>query len=295
MSEGERVSIVGVGTMGTAIASRLIGRGARVTVWNRSPAKCVGLVEAGATAAATFEEAIEASPLVISCLIDSQVARSLLSDQAVTRGLHDTTFVDTSTSSPDDVQRLAELLHERGGRYLDAKLMFYPAEVGSASATMLLAGPRDLYDRFGNTFANIVGDPRFVGEDPRHASILYTAVWNYYYSGLFGFLEGLALVIRSGLSSSDLLDLALVSSRGLTDHLRDATERISENRLDGDQAAVDVYVEGFDTMAAAFDDVGIRSRMLESLEALSALAHDKGYRRADIAAVTKALLDIPGS
>ncbi|GAA4484541.1 NAD(P)-dependent oxidoreductase [Microbacterium panaciterrae] len=288
---GERVSVIGVGTMGTAIASQLITRGARVTIWNRSPGKYEPLVAAGAIAASTFDEAIEASPLAISCLINSSVAQSLLAERSATRSLNGRTFVDTSTASPTDVQQLGDLLGAAGGKHLDAKLMFYPAQVGSSSATIFVSGSPELYSRFQSIFENIVGDVRFIGHDPRRASILYTAVWSYYYAGLFGFLEGLALVTRSGIEPTLFLDQVRASSSDLIQHLRETAERISEDRLEGDQAAVEIYTKGFQTMIDTYDEVGIPSRMLEPQRALSAFARDKGYGRADIAAVTRALLD----
>ncbi|HEV7184167.1 MAG: NAD(P)-dependent oxidoreductase [Actinomycetales bacterium] len=295
MSDGEPVSIVGIGAMGTAIASRLLSEGARVTVWNRNPAKCESLVAAGAVRASTFEQALDASPLVISCLISSSVAQHLLQQQRPASALAGKTFVDTSTSTPADVQRLAAQVATLGGEYLDAKLMFYPSQVGSDASRMFLSGPRDIYSRFSDVFASIVGETRYVGDDPRRASVLYTAVWNYYYSGLFGFLEALALVATSGMDAREFLEQALASTNDLAGHLRDAAQRIATGRLDGDQAAVDVYIDGFATMATTFDDVGVRSRMLPSLSALSSLAHNGGYGRSDIASVTRALLDSSAS
>jgi hypothetical protein len=53
---------------------------------------------------------------------------------------------------------------------------------------------------------------------------------------------------------------------------------------------VEIYIEGFQTMAEAFIDVGLRSRMLETLKALSQVAEKSGYGRADISAVTASVL-----
>lgn len=288
---GDRVTVIGAGTMGAAIASQLISRGARVTVWNRSPGKCERLVAAGAAVMPKFDDAIEASPIAISCLINSSVAQSLLAKGPATRLLNGKTFVDTSTASPADVQQLADLVHASGGQHLDAKLMFYPAQVGSNTATMYVAGSPNVYARYQSVFENIVGDARFIGQDARRASLLYTAVWSYYYAGLFGFLEALALVTRSGIAPSLFLEQLNAAHGDLIQHVRESAERIIEDRLQGDQAAVEIYPEGFQTMIDAYHDVGIPTRMLEAQRALSVLARDSGYGRADIAAVTRAILD----
>jgi 3-hydroxyisobutyrate dehydrogenase-like beta-hydroxyacid dehydrogenase len=55
-----RVSFLGVGEMGSALAGAAIGAGYPTTVWNRSPGRTAPLVEAGARAATTAGEAIDA-------------------------------------------------------------------------------------------------------------------------------------------------------------------------------------------------------------------------------------------
>jgi 3-hydroxyisobutyrate dehydrogenase len=45
-----RVAVLGLGTMGAAMATRLVAAGMVVDVWNRSPGPAMILVERGATA-----------------------------------------------------------------------------------------------------------------------------------------------------------------------------------------------------------------------------------------------------
>ena len=47
----ESIAVVGLGGMGAAAAQRLLDKGYRVRVWNRSAAKAAPLVERGAQAA----------------------------------------------------------------------------------------------------------------------------------------------------------------------------------------------------------------------------------------------------
>ena len=52
MSESKQsqdVSVIGIGNMGSALAEALIANGHRVTVWNRTAAKCEALADAGAS------------------------------------------------------------------------------------------------------------------------------------------------------------------------------------------------------------------------------------------------------
>ncbi|HAN24592.1 MAG TPA: oxidoreductase, partial [Microbacterium ginsengisoli] len=61
------IGFLGLGTMGRAMAGRLLETGHRVTVWNRSDAPVAELVAAGAVAAASPADALGA-PVSISML-----------------------------------------------------------------------------------------------------------------------------------------------------------------------------------------------------------------------------------
>jgi 3-hydroxyisobutyrate dehydrogenase-like beta-hydroxyacid dehydrogenase len=291
VAQERRVSILGTGAMGTAIAKRLVAEGTSVTVWNRSKDKTIGLRDLGADVADSAAAAVSASPLVISCLLSISVLVEVLSEPVMEPALRGRTLVDTSTSSPADVNRLSEFVRRRGCEQLDGKLMFYPAQVGSEQAIMYVAGPKDLYRAHAPVFESIVGTPLLVGTDIVAAAVLYNAVWTFYYSGLLGFLEALAFVRRSGADPLVFVDQVLASTPEMVRHVRDAARRVDSGDLEGDQAAVAVYVEGFQTMRNAFSDVGLRSRMLETLRELSCLAEAGGYGRADIAAVAIAVLE----
>ena len=54
--QAEKLGYLGLGMMGFPMTRRLLDAGHDVTVWNRSPGKAAGLVEAGATPAATPRE-----------------------------------------------------------------------------------------------------------------------------------------------------------------------------------------------------------------------------------------------
>jgi 3-hydroxyisobutyrate dehydrogenase len=64
------VVIVGIGNMGSAIAERLLSRGHRVTVYNRTRDTCLPLEAKGARIADDLSNALTDSQVVISVLYD---------------------------------------------------------------------------------------------------------------------------------------------------------------------------------------------------------------------------------
>ena len=61
------VTVVGLGSMGQALAGTLHAAGHPTTVWNRSAHRAEALAAEGATAAPTVADAVAASPLTIIC------------------------------------------------------------------------------------------------------------------------------------------------------------------------------------------------------------------------------------
>ena len=69
------VTVVGAGTMGGAMAARLLDRGMHVAVWSRHPESNSDLVEHGAVVFADVTEAVAKADVVITMLPTADVTR----------------------------------------------------------------------------------------------------------------------------------------------------------------------------------------------------------------------------
>lgn len=73
-----RVAVIGTGTMGAAMARRLLGSGMDVGVWSRHPVSTMPLVDAGATAYERASDAARDADLVISMLPTAQATADVM-------------------------------------------------------------------------------------------------------------------------------------------------------------------------------------------------------------------------
>jgi 3-hydroxyisobutyrate dehydrogenase-like beta-hydroxyacid dehydrogenase len=69
------ISYLGLGTMGSGMASNLLKTGYQLTVWNRSVEKCEPFARKGARVVDTPTDAVRDVDLVMYCLSDDQNAR----------------------------------------------------------------------------------------------------------------------------------------------------------------------------------------------------------------------------
>jgi 3-hydroxyisobutyrate dehydrogenase len=153
------VSVIGVGVMGEPIAKNLLKAGMRVTVSNRSTARCEPLRQAGAAVAPTAREAIVASDVCILMVpshheIDEVMGRS--SDGRISAPVRGRIIVNMATVSPSYSEALSTEIAAAGGSYVEAPVSGSrkPAETGQL---VILAASADetIIDHLGPLFSAV--------------------------------------------------------------------------------------------------------------------------------------------
>jgi 3-hydroxyisobutyrate dehydrogenase len=130
------IGFIGLGIMGAPMASRLLSAGHKLTVYNRTAARCAPLVAAGARQALSPAGAAEGADLVISIVTDSPDAKQvLLGPQGAAAGATaGALFVDMSTISPEAARQMGEELAGRKIAFLDAPVT--GGDVGAREGTL---------------------------------------------------------------------------------------------------------------------------------------------------------------
>ncbi|MDQ0027984.1 2-hydroxy-3-oxopropionate reductase [Variovorax paradoxus] len=144
----QRVAVIGVGIMGSAIARRLLECGHAVCVFDLDTAKVAALVQQGAQAAASAAEAGGSADFVITSLNSAAVVeRALFGDTGVaaaspvdSRRL----LIDMSSIDPSSTRRLAQMLRERTGMgFVDAPLSGGAPKALVGQLTVMAGGSED--------------------------------------------------------------------------------------------------------------------------------------------------------
>lgn len=157
----KRISVLGLGLMGTALTERLLEHGYRVTVWNRTRSKADSLLVAGA---AWSDQPLREADLAILSLYDSDSVAEVLDrfTQDFRPGL---TLVDTTTGAPEPSVSLAARLAKQGVIYLDAPISGSSAQTRRGEATAFVSGDRLAFDALSNLWLVIGKRTIFVGDN----------------------------------------------------------------------------------------------------------------------------------
>lgn len=137
------ITLIGLGAMGSAIATALLNNNCDLLVWNRSADKVKPLLDQGVQTADSLATAVAASPRIMICIDGYDNTKALFDAAELTALLHGKTIIQMSTGTPAQAREAESWVHQSGAKYLDCAIMVYPETVGSSSAQLLISGAKD--------------------------------------------------------------------------------------------------------------------------------------------------------
>jgi 3-hydroxyisobutyrate dehydrogenase len=145
-----KVAFLGLGAMGSRMATNLLKAGQELTVWNLTPEPMKALVAAGAKPAATPREAAEGSEFVMTMVTNDVASREVWLDAAngALLGMRSGAIaIDSSTLTPAWVRELAGVMSKAGVTLLDAMVSGSTPQAESAELVFLVGGDANSLQR----------------------------------------------------------------------------------------------------------------------------------------------------
>lgn len=201
------IGFIGLGNMGSAIARNLLKSGFGVTVWNRSADKAAPLVEAGARAAKTPEEAASGEVVFSMLANDEAVERVVFGECGVLSADARPIHVSMSTISVALAEKLTEAHAKSGGAFVSAPVFGRPAAAEAAKLAVVVAGPADALAICEPMFKAIGHRTFKVGEAPRMANVVKLCGNFMIMAAIEAMAEAMTLAARNGVEKSVLLEV----------------------------------------------------------------------------------------
>jgi 3-hydroxyisobutyrate dehydrogenase-like beta-hydroxyacid dehydrogenase len=150
-SQSEVIGIIGLGLMGSALASRLLQGGFGITGWDIDSSRCAVLSQIGGKAAVDAAEVVKSCPRVLLSLPDHKVVTDVVrgASASLRRGQM---IIDTSTGDPEQAMELGRELDGQGVCYLDATVSGSSAQVGTGEVTVMVGGPKEVFEQCQDLF-----------------------------------------------------------------------------------------------------------------------------------------------
>lgn len=261
------IGIVGVGMMGHGIASNIQKNGWPISFLDHpgnQPTE--NLSENGAKTFTSLAALAAASNVVLLCVTGSpEVEAVLTSEDGILKGLQaNSVVIDCSTAIPSSTIKLAEMVEQAGGRFLDAPMTRTPKEAAVGKLNLIVGGDKSVFDEHlellqtfaeNITYAGAVGSGHTLKLLHNYVSLGFTAV----------LAEAIASSNRSGIEPRVLQEvLANGGGAGVV------LDRLTPYLLEQDVGALRF------TLSNSAKDLSYYNRMCKDNEAVNMVAGSVG-------------------
>jgi len=206
------ISYLGLGTMGSGMASNILKAGYELTVWNRSIEKCEPLGRKGARIGESPAEAVRNTELVMYSLSnDEAVEEVVFGPNGILSAINQGQIaIDMSTVLPATSLREQEAYAKRGVDFLDAPVFGSKKESADAKLWIMAAGNKAIFEKVKPVLEHLGQTVHYFGKNGNAAAM--KLVGNLIVAlEMEALAEGLVLAQRAGLALNTVMDVVKVA------------------------------------------------------------------------------------
>ncbi|MCB1472695.1 MAG: NAD(P)-dependent oxidoreductase [Rhodobiaceae bacterium] len=279
------VTMIGLGSMGSALAGCLLANGHAVTVWNRSPDKAVPLVALGATHIADLAGAVARSDLIVVCVMSQQQTRELLAPLG--GALSGKTVFDMSTGDAENAAKLAAMLSQAGADCLTGMISAYPSGIGKPETAIITAGSQAAWQRYADLAKQLGGSSQWVSPDPAAIAALFAALFTARQGFMFGMIYGALVCRKAGIPLQAFAD-QLPGMVGMLENYRAVfAATVPAGDYDNAEASLASYASSLEDALRTFKAAGAPSGLPQLMSDLANAAMRDGYADKQLTALVE--------
>lgn len=281
-------AVLGLGMMGATLARLLLDKGYTVTVWNRNKDKSLPLAEAGATVAATPADAVSAGDVIVMCVHDYAAAEAILA-QTESAGWKGKVFVQLTSGSPAEAERLEKWTEAHGAGYLDGAIQAAPQQMGREDTPIFISGKPAAWDEALAVLKVFAGAPEYLGAAAGLASSVDLATLSGIYGTLMGFFHGARIMEHAGFPVDKYAGLLTGILSTFGDFIQYEGTLVHENRFAKTESPMSISVDATARILQQASDAGIHRAFPAYLAGMFQKAAEMGLADEELSAMIKVL------
>src|SRR5437016_11326465 len=284
----KRISYLGLGTMGSGMASNLLKAGYELTVWNRSVDKCEPFARKGARVADIPADAVRDVDLVMYSLSNDQAIEEVVfGAKGILSGINEGQIaIDMSTVLPTTSLREQEAYAKRGVDFLDAPVFGSKQEAADAKLWILAAGNKAIFEKVKPVFEHLGQTVHYFGKNGNAAAMKLVGNLIVAFE-MEALAEGLVLAQKAGLDLTTVMEVLkvadfrspLIASNGQNILKRNFSTSFALKLMLKDAGLIEKFAE---SLQSPVPGLRVAEKNLESAVAL-------GFGKENASALIKAL------
>ncbi len=204
-----KITVLGLGAMGSRMATNLSAAGHDVTVWNRTQSVAAALAaEKGLSVAETPRSAVKGADVVVSMLSDDDAVLAVWHDPesgalaAVEKGA---VIIESSTLTPATIQTLAGAALDSNVRFVEAPVVGSRPQADAGALFYLLSGEAEAVDAARPIIDVNAGNSKYVGEIG-NAATMKLAINGLFAAQVAAFAEIAGFIEQSSLDTDEAME-----------------------------------------------------------------------------------------
>jgi 3-hydroxyisobutyrate dehydrogenase-like beta-hydroxyacid dehydrogenase len=205
----ETVGFIGLGNMGTPMASRLAEAGYQLVVFDTRDDVIAPFISRGATRASSAADVGSQAETVLVSLPTPDIVQNVVAE--IAQGSAVKTIVDLSTTGPKVGAAIAADLKGRGITFVDSPVSGGVGGAKAGTLAVMVSCPRATYERLEPMLKNI-GKVFFIGEAPGSAQMMKLCNNLMSAAAMAISAEAITAGVKAGIDPAVMVDVINVSS-----------------------------------------------------------------------------------
>ncbi len=285
----KKVTVLGLGQMGSTLSTLLLKNEYEVTVWNRTISKADELVKAGVKAESNLIAAIEASEVIIVCVLDYKASNTILLPKEVSAVITGKTLIQLTTGSPKEAKEMGAWATDFGINFLDGAIQVAPEQMGKPDTTILISGKEETYTNSEAILKTFGGNVKYLGQQIASASVMDLATLSTIYGTLIGFFHAARIAENEGFRVDLLGNIIAEIMPSFTAFIQHEATVIQSGNFSVTQSPLSISVGATQRILEAAEESNINTEFPAFAAGLLARASKAGYENEELAALIKTL------
>ncbi len=269
------VTLIGLGAMGSALGEALIAQNYSLTVWNRSSGKAASLQQAGAVVAATLDEAVSASSVVITCITSHVQTLELLRNLDGT--VQGKTCIELSTGTAEEAVQLSIEFEKHGAKWLIGIIHGYPDGVGQTDKVLTMAGDPKVWSACEPIVKSLGGKSCHIGSKPDTLAALFAGLFTVRTGFMFGMIYGAIVSKKAGIPLTTFVEQIPVSMGVLPSYYQSFADTVGTGDFTNPPASMATYSAALDDALHTFESLGAADQLPRLMSELAHRGKDMGH------------------
>ena len=283
----KNISVIGLGSMGFALASTLLEADFNVSVWNRTSSKAQKLESRGANICLTPNEAFRNSQFIVASLSNYDAWNNIMDSNQIDMDLSGKTIIQLTTGSIEEVMALNDWVEKYNGHLLEGVISCFPSQIGTEESLILVAGSDNSIDECKDIIGMLSPKYKNLGNNLIAPTVLSRAFLSGALGGLIGMMNGAVLCQKADISLDDFKEIYMDRSSIIEQESKRIIDAIATDGTKNTEASVGAWGHGQEALLSISKTLDSNLDFQLALNSLFTEAKKAGLEDHDLSAMYK--------